>query len=273
MQLKPNKISIILLFIIALELLILISLNLYVKVELKEFSIFFNNLSTPIITAIALLIYYLSLLQMRKQTETLTEEKAILHGENIYKDFLLKIQEIKESALKKDLGNLLPKDIDKSSFNVLTIYTGLNIEITRKLKTDKKYKRFLKREILEKATQDEIFDFSYNENYIALNSINHYLSEFLYKVNFILFQINENKSLHESHKNLLFKYIAKEVLYDYFLLVLNKEHFDYTVIPHKITGQDLNYKTSFESFDLELVYNFYKKNFPEIIEEVLFLKR
>lgn len=273
MQLKPNKISIILLFIIALELLILISFNLYVKVEWNKFSMFFNNLSTPIITAIALLIYYLSLLQMRKQTESLNEEKAILQGENIYKDFLLKIQEIKESVLKKDLGNLLPKDIDKSPFNVLAIYNGLPIEIAKKLKADKQYNSFLKKEILEKATQDEIFNFSLNKNYIALNSINYHLSEFLYKVNFILFQINENKSLHDSHKNLLFKYIAKEVLYDYFLLVLNKVHFEYTVIPSKITGQNLKYKTSFESYDLELVYNFYKKNFPEIIEEVLFLKR
>jgi len=273
MQLKPNKISVILLFIIALELLILISLNLYVNVNWKEFAAIFNNLATPIITVIALLIYYLSLVQMRKQTESLTEEKMILRGENTYKDFLLRIQEIKESALKKDLSNLLPKDIDKSSFSVLTIYNELIIEIIRKLKADKQYKKFLEKNFFEKATDDEIFHFSFNENYFSLNSINHSLSEFLYKVNFILFQINENKNLHDSHKNLLFKCIAKEILCEYFLLVRNKEHFDYTIIPPKITGQYLNYKTSFETFDLELVYNFYIKNFPEIIQEVFFLKR
>jgi hypothetical protein len=271
MQKKQIK-NTILLFIV-FGLLIIIALNIYMKVEWKEFTTIFNNLSTPIITAIALIIYYLSLVQMRKQTDSLNEEKKILHGENIYKDFLLKIQEIKDSVLKKDLGTLLPKDIEKSSFNVLSIYTGSIIEIVRKLKADKQYNKFLEKENFEKATKDEIFNFSFNKYYVALNSINHYLSEFLYKVNFILFQINENESLHDSHKNLLFKYIAKEVLCDYFLLVLNKDHFVYTVIPPKIKGQDLNYKTSFESFDLELVYNFYKKNFPEIIEEVLFLKR
>lgn len=174
---------------------------------------------------------------------------------------------------KKDLGDLLPKDIKKGSFNVLSIYTGLIIEIVRKLKSDEEYNKFLKKDFFQKASEDDLFNFSFNKYYLALNSINQNLSEFVYKINFILFQIDENINLHDSHKNLLIKYIAKEVLCDYFLMVLNKTHFDYYMIPSKITGQDLNYKTAFESHEIEIVYDYYKKSFPKIMDEVLYLNR
>lgn len=268
-----NKITLILFLIIIFELAICISLTFHKNTSWQDFSTLFSNILTPIITAIALLVYYLTLIQMRKQTKNLIEEKNILHGENIYKDFILKIQEIKESVSKSDLSNLFPKDFKKTSFTVLTIYTGLITELIKNLKADKEYNKYLNKDIIENIDKKELFKFSINEYYISLNSIYNNLSEFLYKINFILFQIEGKKDLHKSHKNLLIKFIAKEVLTDYFLVVLNKDHFNYSLIPSGLIKNDFNYKFAFEVYDIEMVYNFYREKYPEIIDEVLFLKR
>ncbi|MDP8202543.1 MAG: hypothetical protein P9M11_10450 [Candidatus Tenebribacter burtonii] len=268
-----NKSMIILLSIIIFEIAVYIILIFHKNICLQDFSTLFSNFLTPLITAIALLIYYLTLIQMRKQTKNLIEEKNILLSENTYTDFKVKIQEIKESVSKKDLSNLLPKDIKKSSFTTLTIYTGLITELIKKLKADKEYNKFLNKDIIKNMNKEELFKFSTNNYYISLNSIYNNLSLFLYKINFILFQIEEKKNLHESHKNLLMKFIAKEVLTDYFLVVLNKEHFNYSLIPSGLIKNDFSYKFVFDVYDIEKVYNFYRERYAEIIDEVLFLKR
>jgi hypothetical protein len=272
---KHDRNIMILLSIIIFEIAVYIILRFCGNIKFQEFAVIFNNILTPIITAIALVVYYLSLLQMKKQTQSIIEEKEILHGENIYKDYLLKIQELKEVEAKKDLSKSFPKDFKKSSFTALTIYTGFNIELVRNLKADLEYKKYIQIDDNENIDDDEVFKFSLNEYYMSLNSIYNNLSLFLYKINFLLFQIEESKGLHESHRTLLIKYIAKEVLYDYFLFVLNKDHFNYYLINSGRVKQNTNTnkKLAFESFDIELVYNFYSEKYPKIIEEVLFLQR
>jgi len=249
---------------IIIIMIILICFN--ENITFQKFALNFNNILTPIMTFSAFIVYYLSLRLVKKQTESINEEKKILQGENHYKDYLLDIQKLKEKAENVDLSKEIKTNINESSFNVFTFYDSIVNKLIYDLQKDLKYKKLINLDENDEIDENEFTQFSENKIYMSLYSIYNKYSKFLLKIFFLIQQIEDDNILHVSHKKSLIANIAKELLSDYFLLFLNKEHFNYYLCNIKLDKKIIK-KLAFDQFNIDQIFKLYRDKYSVILDQ------
>lgn len=268
MKIEGNKkIFYIIGLLIIILLIILICFN--ENITFQKFALNFNNILTPIMTFSAFIVYYLSLRLVKKQTESINEEKKILQGENHYKDYLLDIQKLKEIGIKTVLSDQIKSKIIKSPFNNFSVYNGIITGLIDDLKKDKKYQKLINLDENDEINETEFSQFSEDKIYMSLNSVYHKYSKFLFKILTLLQQIEEDIILHETHKKSLIGNIAKELLPDYFLLVSNKDNFNYYLCSLNPKNNKIFKKLAFDLFNIAQIFNLYRDKYPIILDQTI----
>ncbi len=222
----------------------------------SEGAIFFSNIATPVITAFALIVYYLSLQQLKEQNNHLRNEvvfkdiSSILDEKYIYYD-------------SYDLSDILSLNNEERKCSILTLYRGEIIRLFDKIRISDGYKK--------KQVPQE-YKHILDADYRKITNIFYHYEDFLSDIILIINTIENNNDLTSTHRKRLIHRIARQLLPHYFKVIKHKRLLFDLWIPDDLNANNVKYFHIFDKHPIDDIFDFYKKQYPDILNEIMYKK-
>jgi|GEM_PF-6952728 len=245
-----------------------------------------NNSLTPVITLVAVVVYYVTLKYIQRQTEQQKDDSKILQGDYFFKYLNDEIPQLeKDLTMNSLLVSLI--HVDEKIFNEqrnVFFHEILNaLPLVQKAESivlqNQDYLKMIKHGgsiNAEDLVNKEWFSV-YN------NLLNYYdnVNRELTKVMHLIYKVDSNKFIHETHKSLLVEKIIKRILSEYIQLIESPFINNFKLI---LFEEDLGKKTIWtlkygdikkeckvlDYFKIKDLYKWVKLKYPDLVDEVTY---